>query len=278
MHTSLHQRNIWELEELECQALKLVTRKRDSKLPSPIRIIMESCFQLRNRVPRTVLFAAATPPFVHPAHLSSRPKDARLCEEDLIIFFTRAEASDHQNTMPPCYGQSSACKPVDFPLAKNGKISWSWCPTFSWLKQLLILIIFIGAAGVALIILAGIGFIFMPSQFIVGIVLFILGFVMTPVMLNWKYNADRFMAIKIARGKSVQAMELWERVDDMFLYQAKDTFFQTRYGGKTLRVLRDGTIEIEGTHRDMIVGSGDITKVDMGAAVEASATAATYDY
>lgn len=71
--------------------------------------------------------------------------------------------------------------------------------------------------------------------------------------LNWKWNADKQLAYQIARGKSVQAKEMWMVVDEMFHYQAKDTFFETRYGGKTLRVLRDGSIEVQGCHDDLNV-------------------------
>jgi hypothetical protein len=87
-----------------------------------------------------------------------------------------------------------------------------------------------------------------------GISVLVIGALAFFIFLNWKFNADKQMAYRIARGKSIAAMELWSTVDDMFHYQAKDTFYETKYGGKTLRVLRDGTIEIMGSHEDLNVG------------------------
>ena len=109
---------------------------------------------------------------------------------------------------------------------------------------------------------------FATSSFTAGLILLLFGAPAFFLFLNWKFNADKQMAYRIARGKSVTAIELWSTVDDLFQYQAKDTFFETRYGGKTLRVLRDGTIEVAGCHDDLDVGVNDGAKVAGGAAAD----------
>ena len=70
------------------------------------------------------------------------------------------------------------------------------------------------------------------------------------ILPNWMWNASKQTAISNARFKSLEASQLWAKVDPIFHYQAKDLYFETSYGGKTLKVLRDGTIEMHGAHTD----------------------------
>jgi membrane-bound ClpP family serine protease len=149
-------------------------------------------------------------------------------------------------------------------------IGWSWCPAFSWLYVLLVLAIIILFIGIILAIVGASGG--GTGATISGVIMIIIGVIALFVLGNWKFNADKQMAYQIARGKSVQAMEMWVMVDEMFQYQAKDTFFETKYGGKTLRVLRDGTIEIQGCHNDVDVGA--TTKASFNKSMNIAADAA----
>lgn len=159
----------------------------------------------------------------------------------------------------PPFGIPAPCPPIQHPLSKDGMVAWSWFPAWSWLAILLVISSLLMIFGLVLTIVrilsAG-----LPMLFIGAIATFVLG--------NWKWNADKQMAYQLARGKSVQAIELWTEIDEMFYYQAKDTFFETRYGGKTLRVLRDGTIEIQGCHND--VDTGAVTKAAVSNSMKVS--------
>jgi hypothetical protein len=146
-------------------------------------------------------------------------------------------------SLPP-YGSPAECPPQEHPLAKPGVIAWSWFPAWSWLKVFLLLSVVLMAIGIIVIVFS----------IAAGVIVLIIGALAFFIFLNWKFNADKQMAYRIARGKSITAMQLWSTVDDLFQYQAKDTFYETKYGGKTLRVLRDGTIEIMGSHENLDVG------------------------
>lgn len=147
----------------------------------------------------------------------------------------------------PRFNAPAECRPTKHPLAKEGMIQWAWCPTFSWLRVIFITSWLLTALGLVMIVAGAFGNV---GLLIAGIIFFIGGIIMTFIFGVWKWNADKQGAYKIARGKRVEAMALWKDIDPQFHYQAKDKFYETRYGGKVLRVLRDGTIEIEGTHRN----------------------------
>lgn len=163
-------------------------------------------------------------------------------------------------TSLPSYGTAAPCPPMKHPLAKNGTIAWSWFPAFSWLKILVTMSF----------VLVLIGVIVAVFRVIIGIVIILFGVVGFVFFLNWKWNADKQLAYQLARGKSVQARELWVAVDEMFHYQAKDTFFETRYGGKTLQVLRDGSVEVHGNHDDDVDTISGAAKVAGNGAMEVS--------
>jgi hypothetical protein len=81
-----------------------------------------------------------------------------------------------------------------------------------------------------------------------GVIFFLFGLVAVFLFGNWKWNSDKQFAYRIVRWKRMQALELWKKIDPICAFRAKDLFFETRYGGKTLKVLRDGTIEVHGVH------------------------------
>jgi hypothetical protein len=150
----------------------------------------------------------------------------------------------------PAWGKEAPCKAAMFPYAKDdGAVSWGWCPCCSWLLLILYVALVMCALGLSWINLAFVGYYFDGGLFNRGLFFFfVLGVVPIIALLIWRWNALKQDAYSLARGKSIQAKELWKTVDPMFHYQAKDTFCETRYGGKTLRVLRDGTIEMIGLH------------------------------
>uniref|UniRef100_A0A7R9W4G8 Uncharacterized protein n=1 Tax=Pseudictyota dubia TaxID=2749911 RepID=A0A7R9W4G8_9STRA len=164
----------------------------------------------------------------------------------------------------PHFGVSAECRPINHTLAKEGPIEWAWCPTFSWLKVILITSGLITAMGLLMMVLS----FGKTGVLVAGIIFFIGGIAMTFIFGIWKWNADKQAAYKVARGKRLEAMALWKQVDPQFHYLSKDRFYEARYGGKVLRVLRDGTIEVEGTHRD--AGGGEDP---MGDAMKASSNA-----
>jgi len=83
-----------------------------------------------------------------------------------------------------------------------------------------------------------------------GIIFLIGGLVGDFALGTWLWNMNKQDAYSLALGKRIEAEKLWASVDPAQRFLAKDTFYQTQYGGKTLRVLRDGTIEVEGGHKD----------------------------
>jgi hypothetical protein len=148
----------------------------------------------------------------------------------------------------PAFGKEAPCKAAMYPNAKeDGPVSWGWCPCCSWLLLIMFVAIFMFVLGLSWIREGA--FWGDESLFLRGC-FFLLFFGIVPiiVLLFWRWNALKQDAYSLARGKSIQAKELWKTVDPMFHYQAKDTFCETQYGGKTLRVLRDGTIEMIGLH------------------------------
>lgn len=72
------------------------------------------------------------------------------------------------------------------------------------------------------------------------------------VYIVW-WNHRLREALCYIRGKQLQALELWEGVDESQKVYAKDEFHTEGFRGVTFRVLRDGTTEakmasdVEGT-------------------------------
>ena len=147
----------------------------------------------------------------------------------------------------PNFSAPSSWHPVSHPVAKEGPIKWSWFPWWSWLNFILFLFRVIAIVGVVLII---IGSFINGGVVVAGVILLIIGLIMVYITTVWKWNANKVDAYKIARGKRIQAVTLWEKVGSQIHYQKKDTLFDISYGGKMLHVLRDGTIEVGGTHRN----------------------------
>lgn len=155
----------------------------------------------------------------------------------------------------PVFGKPAPCKPIPFPQATlDGEVSWAWCPGFSWLR-------------LAFFAILGLGVIF-PFLFLVGLTIRRISWILwgffgsiiicsvLVVQFTWIWNASKQGAYKAARFKSLEADELWKKVDPQFHYYAKDTYYQTYYGGKELRVLSDGSIEMHGQH-NLFNGGGD---------------------
>lgn len=152
----------------------------------------------------------------------------------------------------PTFGASAKCPPQPPPYAKEGAIKWAWFPEWSWLRILKITCLFVAVIG--LLLLIG-GAISSNAGLIAGgVVLLLIGAIGFYVVFIWMWNAGKQEAYRLARGKRVEAVALWENVDPQFSYVAKDAFFETAYGGKTLRVLRNGTIEMHGYHRNTETG------------------------
>eukprot|EP00179_Madagascaria_erythrocladioides_P011411 CAMPEP_0198365364 /NCGR_PEP_ID=MMETSP1450-20131203/154137_1 /TAXON_ID=753684 ORGANISM="Madagascaria erythrocladiodes, Strain CCMP3234" /NCGR_SAMPLE_ID=MMETSP1450 /ASSEMBLY_ACC=CAM_ASM_001115 /LENGTH=182 /DNA_ID=CAMNT_0044072815 /DNA_START=79 /DNA_END=627 /DNA_ORIENTATION=+ len=166
----------------------------------------------------------------------------------------------------PPYGKPSQCAPTPITEAPEGMVSWAWFPEFKLLTALYILSYVVMVTGL-LVIIFGRG---SWAGIVLGLIFILGGIVMFWIFGNWKWNADKQSAIMVARGKRVQALDLWQQCEPMFSYQAKDTFFSTRYGGKTLVVLRDGTIEVHGGHADVSVNNTSVAlkSVDNVVAVE----------
>lgn len=196
----------------------------------------------------------------------TRPPQKRHASRDT----TQVPNKRHQTTTPPTesvkshsccgdlptFGAQAECPPRYFPRAKEGAIEWAWFPEWSWLRILLTLCVIIKLVGLILLIQGALSF--NGGGLIAGgMVLLLVGFGGLFATLNWRWNAQKQEAYKLARGKRVEALALWKTVDPQSSHLAKDTFFQANYGGKALVVLRDGTIEVHGSHEDL---QQDVTK------------------
>jgi hypothetical protein len=195
-----------------------------------------------------------------------RKRYSRTTQETPFTMMNPAQYPTKKKKIPQ-FGKPAPCKPTRFPLEKqSGLVSWAWCPSWSWLMLVVLVVMFI----------AFLGFFFFLSGIIIGSGAMIgLGLLMTIVgcpalcgVFNWIWNAQKQQAYGYARFKSIEAEALWKNVDPQFYYQAKDVFFTTRYGGKTLTVLRDGTIEVHGVHNAVSGGDGSGDGGDDGGANE----------
>jgi hypothetical protein len=146
----------------------------------------------------------------------------------------------------PKIGAQSRCPPKKIPDAKVGAIDWAWWPDFSWLKVILYTFVFVTFLGLLMLVVGALG----GGNGILafGVIFFLFGLVAVFLFGNWKWNSDKQFAYSTVRWKRMQALELWKKIDPICAFRAKDLFFETRYGGKTLKVLRDGTIEVHGVH------------------------------
>jgi hypothetical protein len=164
---------------------------------------------------------------------------------------TGASNKPSQQTMSiPKYGAAAPCKPTKPSVASQaGVVKWAFCPNnFSLLDLVLVISLIVILVGVVIAAVS-------PSAKVVGIILIFVGFIGIPITINWKWNANKQLAYKLARGKSREQVKLWAQADATFAFMAKDPIFETRYGGKLMTVLRDGTIEVQGQHDD--IDSGD---------------------
>ncbi|CAB9531392.1 expressed unknown protein [Seminavis robusta] len=161
-------------------------------------------------------------------------------------------ASGSGGTNIPLFGRPAACHPIGFTNIKQaGLVEWSWQNgAFSWLR--LFMWLFAGTLLVGVFVLLVGAVTRKWYTIVVGCLLVILGLPHFTIK-NWLWNANKQVAISQARFKSNEAEQMWINVDPAFHYQAKDLYFETSYGGKTLKVLRDGTIEEHGAHNDVAV-------------------------
>ncbi|CAB9517998.1 expressed unknown protein [Seminavis robusta] len=176
-----------------------------------------------------------------------------------------SSSSNGDKTKIPLFGQPASCRGVGVTYAQQkGVVEWSWCPQWSWLRLFkwttsisLVVGIFVLASGVV------------ADRWYVttlGIILIVFACPVVAILSNWVWNANKQHAFRQARFKSKEAELMWQQVDPLFHYQAKDTYYETTYGGKVLKVLRDGTIEINGQHNDFDddearLGSMEVTVV-----------------
>ena len=135
------------------------------------------------------------------------------------------------------YAQESECAPVLAPVAKEGDIQWGWFPSFSWLLVLWIALLVFLLIAIIIALVGG------PAGLSFGMLLILADIAAIWFLCNWQWNTNKQQAISLARGKRVQAQQLWKNIPRSQTFRAKDVFFQTSYGGKKLLVLRDGTIE-----------------------------------
>lgn len=141
------------------------------------------------------------------------------------------------------FGASAPCDPMIAGRAKEGEIHWSWCPTWSVMTALSL--VFLGLITLGIVCLF-----YGPGGTTVGVLIILSVNVTLCAIGNWRWNRDKQYTYSLARGKREEARALWANIDETQRFRAKDVFFRTSYGGKELLVLRDGTIECHGTHRD----------------------------
>jgi len=181
------------------------------------------------------------------------------------LHITQHQPSSHLNMQKPThrpkkkipkYGKPAPCKPIGFPHAsKDEEVKWAWIPEWSNLAILLIVVSLLFALGFILLLLGAARS--NGGIIAVGVILFIATGPFLCILPNWMWNARKQEAHSHARFKSIEAESLWTTVGPQFRYQAKDLYFETGYGGKRLKVLRDGTIEVHGSHNDIGEGGGE---------------------
>ena len=97
-----------------------------------------------------------------------------------------------------------------------------------------------------------------PAALAFGLLLLIAVLAAMWALANWQWNTNKQFKISMARGKRVEALHLWSKITEADKFRAKDVFFETKYGGKRLVVLRDGTIESYGSHKiETLDGGGE---------------------
>ena len=97
-----------------------------------------------------------------------------------------------------------------------------------------------------------------PAGVAFGLLFLIAVLVAMWALANWQWNTNKQFKISMARGKRVEALHLWSKITEADKFRAKDVFFETKYGGKRLVVLRDGTIESYGSHKiETLDGGGE---------------------
>ncbi|CAB9513961.1 expressed unknown protein [Seminavis robusta] len=169
---------------------------------------------------------------------------------------TRRNASD---SAIPIYGRSAPCQPRGLTyIEAQGMVRWSWYEgQFSWLK----ILIWVSPVSALIGLVAVVVGIVTAAWYVVvlGAIQTLFFCVLMGIVPNWMWNEKKQYAISVARLKSKEAARMWERVEPHFHFYAKDVFFETSYGAKSLKVLRDGTIEVHGCHND----AGDGSDLDM---------------
>ena len=149
------------------------------------------------------------------------------------------------------FGQSSKCEPIPATSAKEGVIHWAWCPIFSLVWALWIGLVIVLLLSIFCMALGG------PVGVAFGLLVAIPVLGAMWALANWQWNTNKQYKISMARGKRLDALDLWSKITEADKFRAKDVFFETWYGGKRLVVLRDGTIESYGSHKIETLEEGE---------------------